>query len=187
MGDHDVRHGRDEAHRREILHRIVVELGVKALADGERRRDQDDRVAVGSGSGRGFGSDISTRPAAIFRHHGLAETRGHPFRDKTAEDVRTAAGREGQDEADRLARPGTARLGRCRPRHKGGPEHRPWQEAERPQELRARCHATLLRRSRYARPLPPLQPRRQAYLPRTVARAARSCARCGTPFPSLPG
>ena len=123
LRDHHVRHRRDQAHRREVLHRVVVDLRVQRRADGERRRDQHDGVAVGRRPRRRLGADVAAGAAAVLGHHRLAEARRQPLGDQPAEDVGAAAGRERQDEADRARGPGVLRLcqceGKCKQRRRG--------------------------------------------------------------------
>ena len=104
MRHHDVRHLRHQRDGREVLDRIVVQLGVQRRADRERRRDQHDRVAVRRRARRRLRADVAAGAAAVLGHHRLPERSREAVRDQAAEEIGAAARREGQDEPDRLRR-----------------------------------------------------------------------------------
>ena len=105
--DDHVRHVAGQRHRREILERIVAELGLHERVDGERpvRADQQ-RVAVGRGARHHFGADAAAGAAAVVDHHRLPKRHFHLFADDAADDVGIAAGRERHDQMDRPVRIG---------------------------------------------------------------------------------
>jgi len=74
-----------------------------------------DRGAVGRGLGDRVGADIAARARAVLDHDLLAETGAELLRDDPRDDVGAAAGREGDDQADRPIGPsGIAWSGRRR-------------------------------------------------------------------------
>ena len=102
-----MRHVAGERDGREILQRIVAELGLHEGIDGERAvRADEQRVAVGRRARHRFGADAAAGAAAVVDHHRLAERARDPFADQAADDVGIAAGRERHDQMDRPVRIG---------------------------------------------------------------------------------
>ena len=78
---------RDQRDRREILDRVVVELLVKAGADGERRRTEKDGVTVGPRLRHKFDADVAAGAGTVFRHHRLAEPFGKLLSDDASQNI----------------------------------------------------------------------------------------------------
>src|SRR5688500_2406155 len=72
MDEQKVRARRENSYRREILDRIVVELGIKAHIDAQRSRAQKERVAVVRRFGDILGSDVLCRSRPVLDEHLLA-------------------------------------------------------------------------------------------------------------------
>src|SRR5258708_3896810 len=74
----------------------------------------EQRVAVGGGLGDIFGGDDALRTGLVLDDDRLAQSFGHLGRDHAHDDVVAAAGREADDDADRLVGKGALRLRGCR-------------------------------------------------------------------------
>ena len=80
---------------------VAVERGVdRQIA----QRAHEQRVAVGRGFGREFGADHTLRTGAVVDHYLSAQRFAELGRNHARHDVGAAAGREGDDDADRLGR-----------------------------------------------------------------------------------
>jgi hypothetical protein len=90
--------------RLEVLDRIVRQVvGTARRIDGHGGDGGDrQRIAIRRRA-RGFGrADGATGAALVLDHHGLAEFLAHALRHEARDDVGGAAGRERNDDADRL-------------------------------------------------------------------------------------
>jgi hypothetical protein len=102
---HDQRQLRDQDDRREILDRVIGQVGVDVRADAVGRdRVQEERVAVRIGFGDGRGSDRAPGAAAIAGDDRLAERVGKLGADDARDEVGGAARRHGDDELQRPVR-----------------------------------------------------------------------------------
>ena len=104
MHQHDIAARRDQADRREILARVVADVGIERRIDRERARRDQKRVAVGLGLRHLARRDGAAGAAAVLDHDGLAEARAHPLGDDARDHVVAAAGRVGHDQRDRVGR-----------------------------------------------------------------------------------
>ena len=104
MDHQHVRPHRHAGHRREILGRIVGQLGVERRRHAEHGDgDEADRVAVGGCLGDRVGADGAAATRLVVDQNLLAENIGH-LGHYDARDVVGRAGRRiGHDELDRLA------------------------------------------------------------------------------------
>ena len=112
MHDEHVRRGRDARHRSEIAHEIVLEVRIEAHADRIGDGHQEQRIAVGRRFRRDLGPDGRSGAAAIVDDDLLPERFGELRRHDARHRVGAAAGRERDDEADRLHRVGLGVRGR---------------------------------------------------------------------------
>ncbi|MCY1531947.1 hypothetical protein D9M68_671870 [compost metagenome] len=89
--------------RCEILERVVRILGVGGRV-GRHGADRGDAegVAIRRGLGQRIGADRAAAAAAVFHHHRLAQLAAQAVGDRARDDVGGAAGRERDDQADRL-------------------------------------------------------------------------------------
>ena len=103
--DH-VRTRRDEAHRSEVLYRIIRQLCIQARVDRVRARRRQQRVAVG----RRIRHELRRKQAAgagtIVDDHRLLQILAQVFREHAGEDIGAAAGRVTDDEPDGFRRIG---------------------------------------------------------------------------------
>ena len=104
MHQHDIAARCDQSDRREILARVVADIGIERRVDRERARGDQERVAVGLGLGDLARRDGAAGAAAVLDHDGLAEARAHPLGDDARDHVVAAAGRVGHDQRDRTGR-----------------------------------------------------------------------------------
>ena len=93
-------HVRDDSDRREVIHRVVVELLDHRRVDGVPRRHHDQRVAVGRSACGHFGANRATGAAAVVDDHLLPEGLAHLGREHAADDVGISARGEGNDHPD---------------------------------------------------------------------------------------
>ena len=118
VDDQHVRRDRDERDRREVLHRVVRHLRVKARVHRVRRqRAHQDRVAVGRRLRDEVGADVAARAGPVVDDNALAPVLARLLRDGAADDVERSAGRKGDDELHRPVRIGRGGLRagvRCR-------------------------------------------------------------------------
>ncbi|KAG0755244.1 hypothetical protein G6F22_020679 [Rhizopus arrhizus] len=88
---HDRRHLAD---RREVLDGVVVDLGVDAGRNAQRRRRHQQGVAVGLGARHVVGRDHRPTARLVLDNHGLPQLRRQAFGQQSAHDVRRAARRK---------------------------------------------------------------------------------------------
>ena len=135
------RHGGDERDRHETV-RIVGELLVKRLVDGERRRiGEQQRIAVRRGLGRLFGADIAAGAGPVVDDHRLAPFLRQLLRHHAHQRVGRGARRRRHDDLDRPRRIGL-RLAQGR---KAKPDRR------RQHKSHDRCHRRRSSRSDFMR------------------------------------
>ena len=106
MHDENVGPERHEAHRLEILERIVRDFLVEAGIGDEARACKQQRGAVVRRSRGGPGADIAVRAAAVLDHERLAETVGELLREDAARGVHASARGKRQDDTHRPLRVG---------------------------------------------------------------------------------
>src|SRR5215475_5852999 len=126
----------------DVLVRVEGQLAVKARIHGQYRVEHHPQcVAVRSGSGDDFGSDVAARARPIFDHKWLLEARGHLVSDRPRCDVGRPTGNKWNDELDDAIGVALRRGGSGRPwiaaNRRGGQED--------PRETRAsyRAHTCL--------------------------------------------
>ncbi|MNT30522.1 hypothetical protein D3C72_1663200 [compost metagenome] len=115
--DQQVGHRHQHGHRREILARLVRQVGI------ERGIDRDgadiahhDGVAIGRLLGHVVSADIAAGACLVLHHHGLPEPFPQLLADDSRQHVGGSTGRVRDNPFDRLARPGIAGPG-GRPGH----------------------------------------------------------------------
>ena len=108
------------ADRIEALDGIVGRLAQASAAPKRRVGREQERVAVGRRLGRRLGADHAAGAAAVLDHELLAEGLGELVGPGTADRVRGAARRIGQDELDRCARASSGPAPRPRLETAGG-------------------------------------------------------------------
>ena len=102
IDQHDQRAGGDQADRREILARVVADIGVERRIDRERAGAAEaERVAVGRGFRDLARRDRAARPALVLDHDLLAERLAHLLGDDARHHVVAAAGRIRHHQRDR--------------------------------------------------------------------------------------
>ena len=105
MNLHHDRQIGDQRQQAEILHGVVGQLLVEQRIEHEdRRRREEQRVAVGLGARRGFGADRALRAGLVLDHDGLLQVAAEIFADHAAEHVGRAARGIGHDQLDRTHR-----------------------------------------------------------------------------------
>ena len=106
MHRHDVRHvvhGRD---RRDVADEIEIELVVERRVDRVESTDQEQRVAVGRGTRDRLGGDVAAGSRTVVDDERLTEPLREPLTYQARRDVRTASGREANNDAHRPRRIG---------------------------------------------------------------------------------
>jgi hypothetical protein len=111
----------EDRNRRQIAQRIVRELAVERHVDRHRGGVDQQRVAVGRGLRDQLVGDVGAGPRSVLDDHRLAEELGELRREQPRVDVDAAAGRETDDEPDRLERIG---LRKAAPRRAAATIHR---------------------------------------------------------------
>jgi hypothetical protein len=106
---HDVRAEGEDRYAGQIA-RVVVELGIERHVDDQRGGVDEQRVTVGRGLRNVFVGDVGARAGTIVDDHLLAQVLAQLGREQARVDVDAAAGREADDQPDRLA---GIRLRRC--------------------------------------------------------------------------
>src|SRR5262245_30188751 len=104
MHRHDVRHvvqGRD---RRDVADEIEIELVVERRVDRVKSTDQEQRVAVGRGTHDRLSGDIAAGARTVLDDERLTEPLREPLTYQARRDVRTASGREANNDAHRPRR-----------------------------------------------------------------------------------
>ena len=104
MHDQDVRAERHQAHRLEVLHRVVGHLLVQAGIRHQAGAGEEQGVAVGARARRDLRADVAVGAAAILDDEGLADALGERLREHAARGIDAAAGGERHDHAHRPAR-----------------------------------------------------------------------------------
>ena len=113
------RHGRDQPHRREVLHGVVGQARHDRRRDGQVARLRDhERVAVRLRLGGRVQAEGSAGAGLVLHDDLPAQRRRQLVAHDPAEDVGAAARRERDDEADRLV--GVAGLGQRGAGESGG-------------------------------------------------------------------
>ena len=101
IDDQQVRRDRNERYVREILHRIVGQLRIRARRDRVRAgRAEREGVTVRGRLGRGVRADRSAGACLVFDDHLLAEALAELLRDDARHDVGGASRREADDQLD---------------------------------------------------------------------------------------
>jgi DNA-binding transcriptional LysR family regulator len=122
--DEDEGRARDEADRRQVLHRVVRQLRVERRIDREvARLAEDDRVAVGRRLGRLVDAEVAAGAGLVVDDEGPAGLGRDALRHLAGDDVGAAAGRERHEHADRLGGVGL-REGEAAGEGGGGPARR---------------------------------------------------------------
>ena len=103
MHHHDAGLSADQRDRREVVDRLVRQLGVQRRADGVGLRCQQQRVAVGWRPGHRLGADRGTRTGPVVDHHLLPQPLAQLLRHHAGRSVDRATRRERHDDADRPA------------------------------------------------------------------------------------
>ena len=118
---------RDRADRREILDRIVIELGHCRRDRHRRRHGPEQRVAISRRPRNRVRGQRTIGADAIFHDEGLAEMFREALRDDARHHIRIAAGGIGDDDPHRPRRPRLrlslcvrAERGACGEDHRGG-------------------------------------------------------------------
>ena len=102
IDDQHVGRAADDGDRLE-LGRVVVELLVERLVDGERgRRRGQQRVAVGVRAREGFRADVAGRAGAVLDHHRLLPDLAQRIADEARQRIGRSAGGIGDDDLDGL-------------------------------------------------------------------------------------
>jgi hypothetical protein len=91
--------------RREILERVVLGILHYERNGGDRRRREEERVAVARGARRDLVTDEPRRARAIVDHELLPQRRGKMRSEQTRDRVRAPAGRGRHDDAHGLRGP----------------------------------------------------------------------------------
>src|SRR5262249_25114738 len=87
----------------EVAQRVILDVVVKHCLGHERAgRAEQYRVSVGRGFRDHGGADPASRSGAVIDDHGLPQYFRHPGSDGPRVDVDISAGRERDDDADRL-------------------------------------------------------------------------------------
>ncbi|NBR30012.1 MAG: hypothetical protein EBT83_16635 [Betaproteobacteria bacterium] len=109
MGDQHMRLRAEQRYRIEIAQRIVGQSGHQRGIDGVGEIGEHQRVAVGLRLGGEIDTDHRAGARPVIDDDGLAEAFAERTRYGACDDIDTAAGRVGHDQADRAFGPG-ARL-----------------------------------------------------------------------------
>src|SRR5450759_3164678 len=102
MDRQQIAHGADQSDGREVLVRIIVELGVQQWAQGNHRRGEHDRVTIRRRFRSDLQANVTARAWPGVGHYGLPDLLGEFRRDQPADDVGRATGRKRHDHADWL-------------------------------------------------------------------------------------
>ena len=116
VDDQRERHAGHQRDRREILHRIVGQMVVERLVDGERGRGrQQQRVAVGRGPRHLLGAEGGAGARLVLDDDGAGKPGLQLIGDHAAEQIGGAARRIRHDQFDGLARDRPPRPGPATP------------------------------------------------------------------------
>jgi hypothetical protein len=100
MDLHDIAETDQAGDRHNIAQEIVVEFFIKRRVDRIRRRDQQQRVAIGRRAHRGLGADVAAGAGPALDNECLAKPFGEPLRHQPRRDVGRAARRIADDQAN---------------------------------------------------------------------------------------
>ncbi|MPM43662.1 hypothetical protein SDC9_90339 [bioreactor metagenome] len=100
-----VGHHGQQADGREVLHRVIAQLGVQRLVGGHADGGDHDGVAVARLLGHIVRTDVAARAGAVFHHHGLAQHAARLVAQRAGDHVHGASGRERHNPLDRLGGP----------------------------------------------------------------------------------
>ena len=95
---HDHGGAHDARDRSDIAEEIEIEVVVERHVDHVRRRDQEQRIAVGRRVGSGLGTDIAAGARPVVDDELLAEPLRQPVADQAGVDVGRGAGRKADDD-----------------------------------------------------------------------------------------
>ncbi|MNL00236.1 hypothetical protein D3C87_1206620 [compost metagenome] len=115
---------------REILRRVVRQLGPDGRVDHVVRGRDQQRVAVRVGARHDLGADLPAGAGAVVHHEGLLQLGLHVTGDAARQQVGHAARRERHDDGDGLGGPVLLREGRRGDRGGDRGGHRGGREAE---------------------------------------------------------
>jgi hypothetical protein len=97
---------------RQTLHRVIADPGIDERSDdGEREHGDDEVVAVGVSIGDGLHADRTTGAGARLHKELLLKRAREMIGDDASQNVGSATGREGVDDAHRPRRPVLRRRG----------------------------------------------------------------------------
>ncbi len=107
IGDQEIGAGREQCDRREILDRVIADVGVDRGSDREGRGvAEHQRIAVGFGACGRFGADGAARPGTIVDDDALIKTDRQLLGGEACHGVGRPAGGERHDHLDDAARVG---------------------------------------------------------------------------------
>ena len=110
--DQHVGQGRERCHTREILQRVVAEVGIQRRIDQMARRLNQQGQTIGGGLGDDAGPERAARPRTVLDDHAGAQRRAQRIDQQTGEHIGATAGGEWHDQANDLPGwPGTLRGG----------------------------------------------------------------------------
>src|SRR5215510_8684780 len=116
MHHHDVRHIVDGRDRRDVAEEIEIELVVQGRVDRVESAGHEQRVAVCGRAHDRLGCDVAAGSRTVVDDERLTEPLGEPLTYQARRDVRTASGREANNDAHRTRwiglRPSNTRHGR---------------------------------------------------------------------------
>jgi hypothetical protein len=110
--------------RDEILERIVRQVLEQRRVDGDRRRGEEQRVAVGRRPRRHAHAGVASGARPVVDDDGLAQRSMQRGRENVGDDVGRPARRERHDQGDRPFRIGGARGQHREHRQRGDERHR---------------------------------------------------------------
>jgi hypothetical protein len=119
----DIRRIRYRRDRGDVAHEIETEMLIERGVEYVGQHVADDRVAVGLRLDHDLGADIAAGARPVLDDEILAELFRKPLRGEPRDDVRRAAGREGDDHLDWAGRVGV-RVGDAGERRQRGGAHR---------------------------------------------------------------
>src|SRR5215468_11312615 len=106
MYHHDEACANDASDRRNVANEIEIELVVERRVSRVERTDREQRVAVGGGTHDRLGGDVAAGSRTVVDDERLTEPLGEPLTYQARRDVRTASGREANNDAHRPRRIG---------------------------------------------------------------------------------
>src|SRR6516225_5189089 len=102
----DIGRPHDACDRRDVADEIEIELVVERRIDCVESTDQEQRVAVGRGTHDRLGGDVAAGSRTVVDDERLTEPLRKPLTYQARRDVRTASGREANNDAHRPRRIG---------------------------------------------------------------------------------